>query len=164
MLTFKKHCNQKREGNLQTSDTLDQTQMLLIQTTPMSHALLMHQTQITQLTLLLQNVSVYLHHVHNTILMLELINNSMDPFFNSPTSLVLLCWIYQIYWMWLLISSLTSLIHPHSASSSCCSTSTQRKNSQLSSNNNHNNTPKLLSPPRFPPVPSFLRSETYLLT
>jgi hypothetical protein len=89
--------------------------MLLTQTTPISHALPMHQAHRTQLTLLLQNVSIYLHHMHNTILILERINNNMDPFFNSQTSLVLLCWIYQIYWMWLLISSLTSLIHPHSA-------------------------------------------------
>jgi hypothetical protein len=49
-------CNQKKkEGNLQTSDTLDQTQMLLTQTTPMPHAFLMHQTHRTQLPLLLQN-------------------------------------------------------------------------------------------------------------
>jgi hypothetical protein len=99
--------------------------MLFTQTTPISHALPMHQTHRTQLTLLLQNVSIYLHHMHITILILERININMDPFFNSPTSLVLLCWIYQIYWMWLLISSPTSLIHPHSCS--CCSTSTQRK-------------------------------------
>ncbi len=61
-----------------------------------------------------------------------------------PTTLVLLCWIYQIYWMWLLISSLTSLIHPHSSSCSWCSASTQRKDSQLFSNNHHY-TPKLFS-------------------
>ncbi len=143
--------------------------MLLTQTTPMSHALLMHQTYRTQLTLLLQNVQIYLHHVHNTILILELINQQHGSFlqlrdFSGPILLDLSDLLNVIAHLQsnlpdlpslLLLLLLFSFYAVEKKFLSSPATKTQKKT-----------TPFLLLFFFFwfPPVPSSLRSETYLLT